>query len=80
MPSDPTSPSDALYDRAAEIAEKHLNAALAESNEFEYLVAVMMIEAAVNAAVDLTSRDDIVRLLADLVQQIDQDGDEDDED
>lgn len=79
MPSDPTSPSDALYDQAAEIAEKHLSAALSEGGQLEYLVAVMMIEAAVNAAVELTSREDIIRLLTDLVQQIELDADDDED-
>ncbi len=33
----------------------------------------MMVEAAVNAAVEATSRDDIIRLLKDLVEQIESD-------
>jgi len=78
MPSDPNLPSDALYDRAADIAEKHLAAALEEAEEIEYLVAVMMIEASVNMAVELTSRDDIIKLLKDLVVQIESDESEDD--
>jgi hypothetical protein len=78
MPSDPNLPSDQLYDKAAEIAEKHLGAAIEEGGDVEYLVAVMMIEASVNTAVELTSRDDIVRLLKDLVEQIETDADEED--
>jgi hypothetical protein len=78
MPSDSEIPNDALYDKAAEIAEKHLTAALEESDQLEYLVAVMMIEYAVNAAVELTSREDIIRLLKDLTEQIEQDTDDDD--
>jgi hypothetical protein len=78
MPSDPNLPSDALYDKAADIAEKHLAAALEEADEIEYLVAVMMIEASVNMAVELTSRDDIIKLLKDLVVQIESDESEDD--
>ena len=79
MPSEPVAPSDEFYDKAADIAEKHLTAALDEAAQMEYLVAVMMIEASVNAAVELTSRDDIVRLLQDLTHQIELDLDEDDD-
>ncbi len=69
---------DKMYDQAAEIAQKHLDMALDEAGPLENLVAIMMVEAAVNAAVDATSREDIVRLLEDLVGQIeaDEDGDE----
>jgi len=70
---------EAMYDKAADIAGKHLNAALDEGGPLEYLVAVMMVEAAVNAAVEATSRDDIIRLLKDLVEQIESDEDEDGE-
>jgi len=73
MAQDGNQPMDALYDKAAEIADKHLVAALEEGESFGYLVAVMMIEGAVNAAVDATSPEDIIRLLKDLVTQIEQD-------
>jgi hypothetical protein len=79
MPGEPPPPSDALYDKAAEIADRHLAGALKEGDEIDYLVAVMMIEAAVNAAVDLTSGPDIVVLLKDLVRQVEEDS-ADDED
>jgi pantothenate kinase len=69
---------DEMYDKAADIAGKHLNAALDEGGELEYLVAVMMVEASVNAAVEATSRDDVIRLLRDLIEQIE--SDESDED
>ncbi|HVJ55785.1 MAG TPA: hypothetical protein VM689_25205 [Aliidongia sp.] len=68
---------DEMYDQAAEIAAKHLNAALDEGGPLENLVAIMMVEAAVNAAVDATSREDVVRLLEDLVSQIEDDESED---
>ncbi len=73
MPNDANAPMDAMYDKASEIAEKHLNAALQEGGSLEYLVAVMMVEAAVNVSVELTSPEDIVRLLKDLVEQIEED-------
>jgi hypothetical protein len=78
MPNDADAAMEALYDKAADIAEKHLEAALTEGNGVEYLVAVMMVEAAVNTAVELTSRDDIIRLLKDLVEQIESDTDDED--
>jgi hypothetical protein len=64
---------DEMYEKAAEIAETHLNAALKDGGDLDYLVAVMMVEAAVNAAVDATSHDDVVRLLKDLARQIEAD-------
>jgi hypothetical protein len=79
MPASADAPSDALYDKAAEIADRHLAAALKEDDEIDYLVAVMMIEAAVNAAVDLTSGSDIVILLKDLVLQVEEDSAADDD-
>jgi len=71
--SEENEPMDALYDKAAEIADRHLVAALEEGGALGYLVGVMMIEAAVNAAAEATSREDIVRLLKDLTAQIEQD-------
>jgi hypothetical protein len=79
MPADPPPPTDALYDHAAEIADRHLTGALKEGGDNDYLVAVMMIEAAVNAAVELTSGPDIVVLLKDLVRQVEEDSGEDDD-
>ncbi len=73
MASDSNQPIDAMYDRAAEIAERHLDAALQEAGALEYLVAVMMVEASVNAAVESTSHEDVVRLLRDLTKQIEDD-------
>jgi hypothetical protein len=69
---------EAMYDKAADIAGKHLNAALDEGGPLEYLVAVMMVEASVNAAVEATSREDIIRLLKDLIEQIESDEAEED--
>jgi hypothetical protein len=78
MPAEPEPPNDALYDQAGEIADRHLTAALKEGGDNDYLVAVMMIESAVNAAVELTSAPDIVVLLKDLVIQVEADMDDDD--
>lgn len=71
--SDENTQMEALYDKAADIADKHLVAALEEGGALGYLVGVMMVEAAVNAAAEATSREDIVRLLKDLAIQIEQD-------
>jgi hypothetical protein len=78
MAKDEDADMEVMYDKAADIAGKHLNAALDEGGPLEYLVAVMMVEAAVNAAVEATSREDIIRLLKDLVEQIESDEAEDD--
>jgi hypothetical protein len=78
MMADEEAQMDEMYDQAADIANKHLNAALDESGPLENLVAIMMVEAAVNAAVDATSREDIIRLLQDLVRQIEEDETEED--
>ena len=66
-------PPDALYDKAAEIADKYLAKALEEGGENDYLVAVMMIEASINAAAELTSAGDILVLLKDLARQVEAD-------
>jgi hypothetical protein len=71
--SDENTQMEALYDQAADIADKHLVAALEEAGALGYLVGVMMVEASVNAAAEATSREDIVRLLKDLTAQIEQD-------
>jgi hypothetical protein len=73
MSDDADHPMDVLYDKAGEIAERHFRAALEEGAAVDYLVAVMMIEVAVNAAAEATSPDDVLRLLRDLAQQIEQD-------
>ena len=73
MSGDDDATMEEMYDKAAEIAETHLNAALKEGAHLDYLVSVMMVEAAVNAAVDATSPEDVVRLLKDLTRQIEAD-------
>jgi pantothenate kinase len=78
MANDENAYMEAMYDQAADIAGKHLNAALDEGGPLEYLVAVMMVEASVNAAVEATSREDIIRLLKDLIEQIESDEAEED--
>lgn len=82
MTSDKTSTTaEAMFEKALDIAEKHLEKAIADGGPLGPYVAVAMIEAAVNAAVDETSHEDVVDMLRDLAAQIEADADaEDDED
>ncbi len=74
--------AEALFEKALELSEKHLGAAMEEGGMLADYVAVAMIEAAVNRAVDLTSHGDIIDMLRDLATQIEADaqGMGDDED
>lgn len=73
--------AEAMFEKALDIAEKHLEKAVAEGGPIGPYVAVAMIEAAVNIAVDETSHEDVVDMLRDLANQIEADADEvDDED
>jgi hypothetical protein len=64
---------DALFEKALGIAEKHLERAMTEGGELSSYVAVAMIEAAVNRAVEETSHEDVVDMLRDLAKQIEED-------
>lgn len=68
---------DAMFDKALEIAEKHLERAMQDGGTLAPYVAVAMIEAAVNAAVEETSHEDVVDMLRDLANQIEEDAEED---
>jgi len=70
------SPAEQLFDKALEIAEKHLESAMKEAGPLSAYVAVAMIEVAVNQAVDETSHEDVVDMLRDLANQIEQDADD----
>jgi len=70
---------EAMFDKALDIAEKHLDEAMQEGGVLGPYVAVAMIEAAVNAAVEETSHEDVVDMLRDLAAQIEADTDEDDD-
>ena len=70
------SAAEQLFDKALDIAEKHLEAAMTEAGPLSAYVAVAMIEVAVNQAVDETSHSDVVDMLRDLANQIEQDADE----
>ncbi|PWC44851.1 MULTISPECIES: hypothetical protein [unclassified Azospirillum] len=79
MSNDSNQTAEALFDKALSVAEKHLEAAIKEGGPLGPYVAVAMIEAAVNAAVDETSHEDVVDMLRDLASQIEQDADADDD-
>ncbi|WP_448192502.1 hypothetical protein [Azospirillum sp. sgz301742] len=79
MSNDSNQTAEALFDKALSVAEKHLEMAIKEGGPLGPYVAVAMIEAAVNAAVDETSHEDVVDMLRDLASQIEQDADADDD-
>ncbi len=71
--------AEALFEKALSIAEKHLDEAIKEGGPLGPYIAVAMIEAAVNAAVDETSHEDVIDMLRDLASQIEADADEDED-
>jgi hypothetical protein len=72
--SDPSnSPAAAMFDKALDIAEKHLEQAMREGGPISAYVSVAMIEAAVNQAVEATSHEDVIGMLRDLAEQIEAD-------
>lgn len=70
--------TEEMFEKALDIAEEHLEQALKKSGPLAPYVSVAMIEAAVNQAVDLTSAEDVLSMLQDLMAQIE--GDVADED
>lgn len=68
-----------MFEKALDISEKHLESALREDADLAPYVAVAMIEAAVNQAVEMTSPEDVTSILQDLIAQIENEGDGDDE-
>lgn len=72
--------AEALFEKALEVADKNLDAAIKEAGPLADYVTVAMIEAAVNRAVDVAGHEDIVEMLHDLANQIEADMEEGDED
>lgn len=72
------SPAEAMFEKALDIAEKHLEQAMQEGGPLSAYVAVAMIEASVNQAVEATSHSDIVDMLRDLANQIEADAADED--
>lgn len=71
--SEPEEDTEELFEKALDIADTHLEAALTEAGPLAPYVAVAMVEAAVNRAVDATSGDDVISILQDLITQIEND-------
>lgn len=78
--SDEAETAEAEFDAALAVAEKHLGAAIKEAGELGDFVAVAMIEAAVNAAVEIAGEMDIASILRDLADQIEGGADDEDDD
>jgi hypothetical protein len=70
--------AEAMFEKALGIAETSLDKAMETAGDLSDYVAVAMIEAAVNRAVELTSHADIVDMLRDLADQIEDDADGED--
>ena len=68
--------AEAMFEKALDVAEKHLEAAVKEGGALGAYVAIAMIEAAVNQAVEHASNADIAEMLRDLAEQIENDTDE----
>ena len=71
--------TEALFEKALGIAETHLEQAMTEAGDLAAYVAVAMVEAAVNQAVELTGASDIADMLRDLAAQIEADAEDDEE-
>lgn len=80
MSDESNSPAAAMFDKALDLAEKHLLEAMKEGGPLSAYVAVAMIEAAVNQAVEQTSHEDVIGMLRDLADQIEADAENPDED
>jgi hypothetical protein len=79
MSNDTNQTAEAIFEKALSIAEKHLEQAVKEGGPLGPYVAVAMIEAAVNTAVDETSHEDVIDMLRDLAAQIEADAEEGEE-
>jgi len=73
MSDNKNSTAEQLFDKALDLAEKHLEAAMKEGGPLSTYVAVAMIEVAVNQAVEETSHEDVADMLRDLADQIEAD-------
>lgn len=76
MNEDNNSPAAAMFEKALDIAEKHLDNAVKDGGPLGPYIAFAMIEAAVNQAVEDASPDDVVDMLRDLADQIEADIDD----
>lgn len=65
--------AEELFEKALDLADTHLDMALTKAGQLAPYVAVAMIEAAVNRAVEATSGEDVISILEDLISQIETD-------
>ena len=65
--------TEELFEKALDLADTHLDKALTEAGDLAPYVAVAMIEASVNRAVEATSGEDVISILQDLITQIEND-------
>lgn len=69
--------TEEMFEKALDIAEKHMDAALDEAgDDLSAYAAVAMIEVAVNQAVEMTSHEDVIDMVRDLLRQIEKDAKE----
>lgn len=80
MADEDDSASEEAFNKALEIAERHLAAARAEAADVAPYISIAMLEVAANEAVDDTSEDDVAAMLRDLADQIENGGDDDADD
>jgi len=73
-------PADEMFEKALDIAEKHLDAALREGGPAAAYVAVAMLEVSVNQAVAAAGPEDVIAIMQDLIAQIEAEGMADGED
>ncbi|QJE74082.1 hypothetical protein HHL28_14170 [Aerophototrophica crusticola] len=83
MSDQQNSAAEQLFEKALDIAEKHLEMAMkeggtlnVEGSPFSGYVAIAMIEAAVNQAVEVAGHEDIADMLRDLAEQIEADAED----
>lgn len=70
--------TEALFEQALTLSEGSIDTLMQAHPQSAAYIAVAMIEAAVNRAVELTTPEDVISMLQDLIEQIDSDyaGDE----
>ena len=75
------SENEDLFEKALDLADKHLEIAVQEGLPLGLgaYVPIAMIEAAVNQAVEQAGQEDIAEMLRDLAEQIENDDDEEEE-
>lgn len=65
--------TEEMFEKALDMADTSLDSTLTKAGALAPYVAVAMIEAAVNRAVEATSAEDVISILQDLIAQIEAD-------